>query len=528
MKHEPTRRRSGLLVPLFSCPSSSSWGIGEIGDLPGLTRWMASAGQRVLQMLPLNEMAPGQQSPYSAISATAIDPIYISLPLVPEFAALGGEASLTGDLRDLLDAVRRAPSVNYGGVRHLKYAALTAAFDHFHDHEWQRDTARAADLRAFLANQAWWLEDYAIFRALHAAELERPWRTWPSELQRRQPDAIDRARRELTRDVLFRQYLQWIAHTQWLSARSASNAHGVSLFGDLPFMVDGDSADVWARQEQFRLDATVGVPPDAFSATGQDWGMPVYRWDIMGVTGYSWMRCRARRSADLFDGYRIDHLVGFYRTYGRPIDGGAPFFTPSVQDEQIALGEQLIAIFREPGAEIIAEDLGTVPPFVRSSLARQNVPGFAVFRWERLWDRTGQPFRDPADYPILSVAVSGTHDTEPQTVWWESASSDERRLVNALATVQRITEGRGLADGRCDAATRDGLIETLMASRSTLVLFPIGDIFGWHARINEPATVNDANWTFRLPWPSDRLEIEEEVVERRARLRLWTERWGRS
>lgn len=527
MKHEAHGRRSGLLVPLFSCPSSVSWGIGEIGDLDHLTRWMASAGQRVLQLLPLNEMAPGQQSPYSAISATALDPIYISLPQVPEFSALGGEDALDADARAALFAARRAKGVDYATVRRLKYAALAASFDRFYEQEWRHDTARAASLREFLASQAWWIEDYALFRAIHAARDEQAWTAWPVELQRRQPEAIDRVRRELMREVLFRQYLQWIASQQWREARAAARVHRVGLFGDLPFMVDGDSADVWARQEQFRLDAKVGVPPDAFSEHGQDWGMPVYRWDIIAVTGFSWLRCRARRSADLYDGYRVDHLVGFYRTYGRPVNGGEPFFTPATPPEQTALGEQLIEIFREPGAEIVAEDLGTVPPFVRASLVRLGVPGFAVLRWERLWDVPHKPFRDPSDYPVLSVAVSGTHDTEPMADWWELASEEERQGVSSLPTLQRVTDGRGLALHTWDAYTRDALLETLMAARSMLVIIPVGDVFGWRARINEPATISDANWTFRLPWPCDRLDGEPEAIDGRERLRRWAERWQR-
>src|SRR5262249_28737723 len=164
----------------------------------------------------------------------------------------------------------------------------------------------------FVAQQAWWIEDYSLFRAIHAREGERPWYEWPTALQRREPTAIDAARRELRRDVLFQQYLQWNAGLQWADARA--RAGRIALFGDLPFMVDGDSADVWARQHQFRFDVSVGVPPDAFSATGQDWGAPMYDWAAMAAEDFRWLRERARRSADLFDGYRIDHLVGFYRT----------------------------------------------------------------------------------------------------------------------------------------------------------------------------------------------------------------------
>ena len=525
MTNPAGRRRAGLLIPLFACPSSTSWGIGDIGDLRAITAWLAGAGQSVLQLLPINEMAPGQQSPYSAISAMAIDPIFISMPAVADFEALGGDASLDQADRVLLAEVRGASTLQHAHVRALKRRALRAAFARFHDAEWPHDTERARALRGFLSEQAWWIEDYAIFRALHAREGERPWSDWPETLQRREPAAIDHARRELAREVLFYQYLQWLTATQWAEARR--HTHGVALFGDLPFMVDGDSADVWARQYQFRLDASVGVPPDAFSVTGQDWGMPVYRWEVIAGEHFRWLRERARRGADLFDGYRVDHLVGFYRTYGRPRDGGEPFFTPSGEAEQIALGEHVLAMFREAGAEIIAEDLGTVPDFVRASLARMAVPGFRVFRWEREWHADGQPFRDPADYPPVSVAASGTHDTEPLVVWWERASQDERQMVSQLPTIRKITTGRGLIDRPYSPEVRDALLEALFASGSNLLLLPVTDVFGWRDRINEPAVVSDTNWTFRLRWDADRLDEEPEARERQAALRAWADRYQR-
>jgi 4-alpha-glucanotransferase len=365
-----------------------------------------------------------------------------------------------------------------------------------------------------------------LFRALHAREDERPWTEWPADLQRREPAAIDRARRDLARDVLYWQYLQWLAATQWRAARDA--AHGVALFGDLPFMVDGDSADVWARQHQFHLDASVGAPPDAFSASGQDWGMPVYRWDVMAHEDFRWLRERARRSADIFDGYRIDHLVGFYRTYGRPRGEGAPFFTPAEEGEQLALGERLLGLFREAGAEIIAEDLGTVPDFVRASLARLRVPGFRVFRWERQWHTEGHPFRDPAEYPAPSVATSGTHDTEPLIAWWEEATAEDRARVAHLPTILRVTDGASIEHAPYDPAVRDAILEALFASGSDLLLLPLPDVFGWRDRINHPATITDGNWTFKLPWRVDRLEEVPEARDRRDTLHRWASEHGRS
>jgi 4-alpha-glucanotransferase len=529
MSDRAGRRRAGLLIPLFSFPSTSSWGIGDIGDIAPMSAWLTSAGQSVLQLLPINEMAPGQQSPYSAISAMAIDPIFINVPAVPDFQALGGEAALPADDCARLARIRQSATVEYGEIRLLKHASLRAAFNRFHEAEWCRDSDRAKALKQFLSEQAWWLEDYAIFRAIHAREAEKPWTEWAEPLRRREPAAVAQTRRELSNDVLFYQYLQWVASAQWRRARERAN--GVALFGDLPFMVDGDSADVWARQHQFRLDASLGVPPDAFSATGQDWGMPVYRWDIIADEDFRWLRERARRSGDLYDGYRIDHLVGFYRTYGRPRKGGEPFFTPAQERDQTALGERVLAMFREAGSEIVAEDLGTVPDFVRASLARLGVPGFRVFRWERYWHSDGQPFREPTEYPPASVATSGTHDTEPLVVWWERASDDERKKVNALATIARLAHSRGadqaLQSSTCTPAVRDVLLEALFASGSDLLLLPFQDVFGWRDRINKPATVIDQNWTFRLPWAVDRLDEVADARERRDALRQWSTRYNR-
>jgi 4-alpha-glucanotransferase len=521
------QRRAGVLIPLFSCRSTASWGVGDIGDLVPTAAYLAAAGQRVVQLLPLNEMAPGEQSPYSAISAMAIDPIYIRLPAVEEFETLGGENALPPADRRRLDRAAAAPQVSYADVRYLKRTALAAAFDRFWDCEWKRDTERAGSLRAFVAAQAWWVEDYALFRAIRAHHDERPWHEWPQPLQRRDGEALDRARRDYARDVAFFQYVQWQADSQWRKAREALGAIGVEVLGDLPFMVDGDSADVWARPGCFRIDVSTGVPPDAFSAAGQDWGMPLYDWPAMGANDYQWLRERARRGADLFDGYRVDHLVGFYRTYGRPRAGGDPFFSPADEPEQLELGERVLAIFREPGSRVVAEDLGTVPDFVRASIARLGVPGFRVLRWERQWHDEGQPFRDPAEYPPASVATSGTHDTEPMAIWWRRTTERERGEISLLPTVRAISGDRDLVTEPYLPVVRDTLLESLFASGSNLIVIPVQDLFGWPDRINEPATVSSSNWTFRLPWPIDRWHDVPEARERQATLRVWAERHRR-
>jgi 4-alpha-glucanotransferase len=275
------------------------------------------------------------------------------------------------------------------------------------------------------------------------------------------------------------------------------------------------------------------VPPDAFSETGQDWKLPVYKWDAIAEGGFAWLHQRARRNAALFGGYRVDHLVGFYRTYSRPLGDstGPGTFTPPDEPSQTALGERVLRVFLDSGAQIVAEDLGVVPDFVRASLARMHVPGCKVFRWERLWHQEGQPFADPADYPPLSVATSGTHDTEPMVTWWEAAPAAERAAALAIPLVADCL-GPEAARAAVDApslppAVRDAFIEALIASASSLVILPVQDVFGWADRINTPATVNDQNWTWRMPWPNERLAFEPDAAAAARRLREWCARHNR-
>jgi 4-alpha-glucanotransferase len=520
-------RSAGLLLPLFSIPSSRSWGIGEFADLPVFARWMRGAGLRLLQMLPLNEMAPGQASPYSAVSAMALDPIFISVPDVPDFHELGGEEVLDTAARGLLDHARASRTVDYRSVHTLKDRALRSAFRRFVRHEWAQGSGRAERLRAFARTQAWWLDDYALYRAaLHLAG-GRPWTDWPDGLRDRAAAAIAGFRREASQEILFRQYLQWVAHEQWAEARRGST--GLQVSGDFPFGVAADSADVWANQDLFSFAATAGAPPDAFSEVGQNWQLPVYRWDVMRERQYTWFAARARRASDLFGLFRVDHVVGLFRSWVFPRDGRAAHFEPAQEPAQIAQGEAVLRAIMSGGAAIIAEDLGTIPRFVREKLGELNLPGYRVMRWERFWDEPGRPFVNPAEYPARSVATTGTHDTETLAVWWRDAGEEERQAALAVA----VTAWRGdtparPADDSLPAAVRDALIEALYASGSDLLTLPMQDVFGWPDRINVPAVIDDTNWTWRLPWAVDRFDAQPDAEERQRTLRLWAERHGRA
>jgi 4-alpha-glucanotransferase len=510
-------RHAGVLVPLFSIPSARAWGIGEIGDIPACAAWVREAGHSFVQLLPVTEVASGETSPYSAMSAMAIDPIYISLADIPEFQAIGGEEAASPPARYALDFVRRSRRVRYDAVRALKRDALRAAYERFSA---CADAARLAAFESFVEREGWWLGDYARFRAIRET-IGRPWTEWPEALRRRDGSAVSSKERELERSIRYYSYLQWIADEQWHAARERA---GIGLFGDVPFMVGGDSADVWVRQHEFQLDRSVGTPPDAFSETGQNWGLPVYDWEAVKASGDEWFRQRARRSTALYDGYRIDHIVGFYRTYVRPLPDGRPFtpyFSPGDEPSQRAQGERVITSFRSADALVVAEDLGSIPDFVRESLAALGTPGYRVLRWSRDWHTDGHPFIDPASWPARSVGTSGTHDTTPLAEWWETLEREDR---TALLQIPALAPRDVNASSPFGPPIRDALLDTILGSGSDLVILPVQDLFGWLDRINTPATIGPHNWTWRLPWPSDRLL---DVPESRARARELAEMTGR-
>lgn len=493
-----------MLLPLCAAVSTRSWGIGDCADLPALARWIASAGMQDVMLLPLGTMADGQSSPYSACSAMAIDPIYLSIDDVEDFVRAGGIDAMSTSAREALSTARQSDRLNYEAVRSAKAEAIHLAFGEFLRSEWAAQSTRARDLADYCTREAWWLDDYALYRAL-AREHGGNWREWPTALAQREPSALHEARHQLAASVLREQYLQWTVEAQWQHARRAAAAHGVRIYGDVPFVVDTASADVWARSGEFFLDLSAGVPPDAFSATGQDWGLPVYRWDVVAAGGFQWLQARARRAAALFDGIRLDHLVGFFRTYARDKDGNA-WFTPSDEHTQRWQGEQVIGAMRASGLDVLAEDLGVIPDFVRASLSSQHVPGYKVLRWERAWHLDGQPFIDPAAYPAESVAATGTHDTETMADWWDGLTPDD----------QMSLLGRS---GEFDDGIRDALLAGVLHAGSAHAFLPMQDLFGWRDRINTPATVGDHNWTWRLPWPIDRWTEVADANERAAFLR---------
>jgi 4-alpha-glucanotransferase len=499
-------RSAGILIPLFSLRTRDDLGRGEILDLAPMIDFALSMGHRVIQLLPLDETGPDELSPYSAMSVMAIDPMYISVRGLP-----GVGRVVQARARAMVGKGRFVPRAV---IRKEKFALLERAYRASRVRGGQDESAQ---LGAFVEANSYWLHDYALFRALKEKFNWSTWDTWPQELAHREPSALESARRELADAIEMYGYWQFLAHRQWSEMRAYAAERGAFIGGDLAFSPGHDSAEVWANQSEFDLTRTVGAPPDGFNPKGQRWGLPLPNWANMREAGFKVLRARARHASTLYDLIRIDHVVGLYRTFNFGAEPDAPgVFTPANEDDQRHQGEEVInTIKQETGAaELIAEDLGTVPPWVRQSLTSLGVPGYKVMQWERDW-HGDESFLSPSTYPELSLATTGTHDTEPLTLWWRATPvADREKLVHGLGLDGKVNPRELL-----ERAAREAILAALYAAPSRLAIIPIQDLFGWSARINRPGTVSDSNWTYRLPLTLERMRRSRAIQSDVARLR---------
>jgi len=517
------QRQAGILLPLFSLRSARDWGIGEIPDLVPTCHWLSDFEQKVLQLLPANDIGHHETSPYAALSAFALDPLYIALESLSDFTELDRSLVLDADDEAALAAARAASRVDYGTVRRLKFKALDAAYERFRDHELAADSERARRFTAFRSEHRHWLDPYALFTALRDGHEHRGWEDWPAEARDGMTGATIALAGQNSASMERCAYWQWIAAEQWQSALGELRAAGVKLMGDLPYIVGRDSADVWAHRHLFALDVNCGAPPDQYSDTGQNWGLPGYRWDAMKRDDFAWMRQRAARAAELYDLFRVDHVVGLFRTWTIPHDGSPPHFRPGEEHEQRELGGRVLAAMQGGAGEarIVAEDLGVIPDWVRQTLAEMDTPGYKVLRWEK----DGNAFRDPAHYFEISIATTGNHDTEPLPEWWEGLPDWERGELLNLPGLASIRETAG---PEFTPAVHAAILEMIYASPSELVLLPLQDLLGLRERINTPGTVGEQNWTWRMPWNVEELRGVESACGPARVARELIERTGRS
>lgn len=486
-----SRRTNGILLPVSAMKTDGDWGVGDFSSLCTWMRFLAAQGARLVQVLPLHETAPGQNCPYSALSGFAIDPVYIDVMAVQEVQASAAAQQLVTELAPQRAAWHAAAQAPFQAVKEAKLKVLWQAYQFFLQREASAHTARAQAFEAYRAANAGWLKPYSIFRALKEFYKWQTWLAWPEALREARPDAVDAFEAQYREYVGFFAYIQWQADLQLRAARACAKELGIYLFGDIPFGTNLDSADVWAGRENFLLDYSVGAPPDQFSDKGQSWGLPAYNWPHIQADGFGLWRRKIERAVELYDVFRLDHLVGFFRTYIFGPGEEKGHFDITGEQEQIDRGYAFLRMVLDSarGALPVGEDLGVIPNYVRRMLVDLKIPGYKVLRWER--EDNGY-YREPRHYPVVSLATTSTHDTETLRGWWETEVPWERAHIWEMISAQKT-------DGNVPFTldTERAILGRVLSSASALTLFSWQDIIGTLDRINTPGTVGENNWTYR-------------------------------
>jgi 4-alpha-glucanotransferase len=453
------------------------FGIGDLGDeLIAFLDWAQSAGLRIWQVLPLN--APGYgNSPYGCQSSYAGNPLLISPERLVESGLLP---------EDALDDVPEFAEdrVEFDRVAELKQSLLRQSFAHFGVHA--TDHQRQA-LTAFAHDNAW-LPDWTLYAALKEQHAGKAWTMWQNELAARDRNALPEARQALAGEISFHEYVQWLFFAQWSAVREAASERGIRIMGDVPIYVAGDSADVWANREIFQLDdrgeptVVSGVPPDYFSETGQRWGNPLYRWDVLHETHYRWWVSRFRAALRFADIVRVDHFRGFAAYWEIPAAEPTAINGRWMPGPGRALFDAVRAALGE--LPLIAEDLGHITADVHELRKAIGVPGMKILQFA--FAQSGSPHL-PHCYDANTVVYTGTHDNDTARGWYEAASDEEREAASSYLGV----------DDADDVAW--SLIRAAYTSVAETAMVPVQDILnlGSEARMNRPGAEAD-NWSWRL------------------------------
>ncbi len=517
-----SERLAGLLLPAFSPRRAGDLGIG---DTRALMEWIdraAEAGIGFLQLLPINETG-GDDSPYNAISSVALEPLYLAMEDVPGIDGQDLEGA-----REELGGALDSPRVEYAVVRRVKRDLLEKAWRRF---------GGTGEFEAFCSREAAWLEPYCAFRRLMERHGEtEDWESWSCRDAAAAWAAIEA---EGAEDRLgFFAWVQWLCFGQWRAVREHADARGVKLMGDVPIGVSRCSADVFFGRGDFDLDWCGGAPPETvfkhdrfIQRWGQNWGIPLYRWDRMEAAGFPWWRRRIGKLAEIFHIFRVDHVLGFYRIYAFPwqprenpeflelseeeaaakTGGPLPCWWPRPDDTapnraaNRAEGETRLRMVLDAagGAEVVGEDLGCVPDYVRPHLASLRIAGFSIPQWE--FDGEGRVIPGE-ELPECSFATYATHDHDSLRGMWEglrfaAESDDEEEAGKAESELRRMADFAGIGRiGPYDAKVRGKLLEALFSSRPRYAAIMATDLFDLGDRINAPGTVGPHNWSWRMPW----------------------------
>ncbi|MCD8153516.1 MAG: 4-alpha-glucanotransferase [Clostridiales bacterium] len=487
-------RESGILLPVSALPGK--YGIGCFSrEAYEFVDRLVQTEQRYWQILPLGPTSYGD-SPYQSFSTYAGNPYFICLETLTE------EGLLTREECDGADFGRDERYVDYGRIYQERYVLLRKAYQ-------RSQIGENPEFIRFMEENAWWLDDYALFMAVKGRMKEASWEQWPEDIRRRWGYSMDYYRRELYFDIEFYKFLQFKFAEQWGRLKKYANENGIRIIGDIPIYVAFDSADTWAHPELFQLDednvpvAVAGCPPDGFAADGQLWGNPLYLWDYHRQTGYDWWMRRLKHCFQMYDVARIDHFRGFDEYFSIPCGEktarnghwekgpGLDFFQVMRQ----RLGEK----------ELIAEDLGYVTDSVRQLVQDSGFPGMKVLEFAFDSRDTGSASDYlPHNYPVNSVVYTGTHDNETLTGWFQGILPEERYLLR-----------RYLGDFHTPGEEiYRKIISLVMGSTARMCIIPIQDYMGLdnRARINKPSTLG-VNWKWRLLPGEFSDELAEWILE---------------
>ena len=480
-------RKAGILLPIFSLPSH--YGIGTLGQEAYLwIDFLHSAHQKLWQVLPVGPTSYGD-SPYQSFSAFAGNPYFIDLDF------LCAQDLLTQEECESVRWEYLPEKIEYKILYGNRFTLLRKAYERYADKN---------GLTAFIEQNAW-VNDYALFMAIKDSQSGKSWQEWPETLRNRDSEAIANAAETYHDDMLFYAFLQKIFFEQWNKLKEYANEKDVQLVGDIPIYVAMDSADVWAHQEYFNLDAdghpteVAGCPPDAFSATGQLWGNPTYRWDVLREQNYFWWMERLSMSFKLFDYVRIDHFRGFESYYAIP-----------AQDKTAENGcwrpgpdKDFIRAIKETfdNPHIIAEDLGFLTEEVKELLKVSGFPGMKILQFA--FDAREPSNYLPHTYEKNCVVYTGTHDNDTLHGWTKSACPED---VQYACRYIDYSPDRGSLERQ--------LIRTALASVGDTVIIPMQDWLelGTEARINEPSTLGK-NWLWRMNNDAYTTALASEIAE---------------
>lgn len=484
------KKNTGLLLPLFSMWREDDFGCGDISSIKDWLYFLKELDLNILQILPINELPPNTNCPYTSLTAFAVDPIYIDIANIENLSPTIKKNIKSKDFKNKIKKIKELNYIAYDEIKRIKYEILWQQYNFFIKEFIKAEPKEKDNFEKYCFDNSWWLDDYALFRRMKDIFNFSSWQQWPDGLRDRKNEEISKFIKENEFEINFFKYIQWEIDKQLLKLKKILQKNEIHLFGDIPFMVNKESADIWSRRHDFNLELESGAPPDAFSKEGQRWGIPAPNWESQINNNFEWWRLKLKKFAQVYDIFRIDHMVGFFRTWVIPINGSKPDFDITDPYQQEERGRKfLTTITKSTHMLAVAEDLGVIPPFVRKVMKELNVPGYKVMRWEK--NETSTSYLDPQEYDPISLATTSTHDTEPMKSWWETIDEKEKReFLNMLGF-----KGEKLPSY---SEIKDIINEKLLKSPSKIVISYIPDIISSNERINTPGTVGNHNWNYRI------------------------------